>query len=81
MPAALVADYTNSSDGILVSKRKSYDKSVKQISTQIDSLQLRLEAYRTKLIAQFTAMEKVVSGFKTIGNYLTSQEARATSKG
>ena len=77
----LVDSYTNSTDGILVSKSKSYDKSVSQIDTQIDSLQRRLEAYRTKLVSQFTAMEKVVSGFKTIGNYLTSQEARATSKG
>lgn len=72
----LVDGYTNSSDGILVSKSKSYDKTIKQISTQIDSLQLRLESYRTKLIAQFTAMEKIVSGFKSIGNYLTSQEAK-----
>ncbi len=73
----LVDSYTNSSDGILVSKSKSYDKSIKQISTQIDALELRLEAYRNKLVAQFTAMEKVVSGFKSIGDYLTSQEARS----
>jgi len=25
-------------------------------------------------------MEKVVSGFKSVGNYLTSQETRSTSK-
>lgn len=72
----LVDGYTNSSDGILVSKSKSYDKSIKQISTQIDSLQLRLEAYRTKLINQFSAMEKIVSNFKSIGDYLTSQETK-----
>ncbi|MDP1830378.1 MAG: flagellar filament capping protein FliD [Archangium sp.] len=73
----LVDGYTNSSDGILVSKSKSYDKSIKRISTHIDSLQLRLEAYRTKLINQFSAMEKIVSSFKSIGDYLTSQENRS----
>ncbi|MDP2270562.1 MAG: flagellar filament capping protein FliD [Archangium sp.] len=74
---ALVDGYTNSSDGILVSKSKSYDKSVKQIGTQIDSLQLRLEGYKKKLIGQFSAMEKIVSSFKSIGDYLTSQESRS----
>jgi flagellar hook-associated protein 2 len=73
----IVEGYTNSSDGILVSKSKSYDRSIKQIGTQIDSLQLRLEAYKTKLINQFSAMEKIVSGFKSIGDYLTSQENRS----
>lgn len=77
---ALADTYTNSTDGILVSKSKSYDKTIKQIDGQIDSMKLRVEAYRTKLVAQFSAMEKIVSGFKSIGSYLTSQEARATSK-
>lgn len=75
----LVDGYTNSTDGIFVSKTKSLNNTVKQISTQIDSLQMRVDAYREKLIAQFTAMEKIVSGFKSIGNYLTSQEAKKDS--
>lgn len=77
---ALVTGYTDSNSGILAAKTKSYDKSIKQLDSQIDALQLRLEAYRTKLVAQFTAMEKVVSSFKSIGNYLTSQESRATKE-
>ena len=52
-------------------------KSIKLISTQIDSLQLRLDAYRTKLVNQFSAMEKIVSNFKSIGSYLDNQEAQA----
>lgn len=75
----LADSYANSSTGILVSKRKSYDNTVKQIDKQIESLQLRLEAYRTKLVNQFTAMEKVVSNFKNIGNYLTSQEKNSSN--
>lgn len=76
---ALADGYTNSTNGILVSKSKSYEQSVKQLDKQIDSLNLRIEAYRSKLVAQFTAMEKVVSNFKSIGNYLTSQEAKSNS--
>lgn len=75
----LVDGYTNSTNGVLVSKSKSYEQSVKQLDKQIDSLQLRLEAYRNKLVAQFTAMEKVVSSFKSIGSYLTSQENKSNS--
>jgi flagellar hook-associated protein 2 len=77
---SLVDSYTNSVDGIFVSKSQSYTNSVKLISTQIDSLQLRLDAYRAKLVSQFAAMEKIVSGFKSIGSYLTSQDA-AKAKG
>jgi flagellar hook-associated protein 2 len=77
----LVTGYTDSNNGILQQKSKSYGKTIKDLDLQIDKLELRLDAYRTKLVSQFTAMEKVVSGFKSIGNYLTSQEARNTSKG
>ncbi|MFZ5444152.1 MAG: flagellar filament capping protein FliD [Myxococcota bacterium] len=76
---ALTDGYTNASSGILVSKSKSYEQSVKQLDKQIDGLQLRLEAYRNKLVAQFTAMEKVVSNFKSLGNYLTSQENKSNN--
>lgn len=74
---ALVTGYTDSSNGILSAKSKSFDKSIKQLDTQITSLQIRVDAYRSKLVAQFTAMEKVVSNFKSIGNYLTSQESKS----
>ncbi len=77
----LVDGYTNSSDGILVSKSKSYTNSIKQLDGNIASLQLRLDAYRAKLVSQFTAMEKVVSSFKTIGDYMTSQEKKNSSNG
>lgn len=77
---ALVTGYTDSSSGILAAKSKSFDKSIKQLDSQIESLQMRLDAYRSKLVAQFTAMEKVVSSFKSIGNYLTSQEKNSSSE-
>lgn len=76
---SMVTGYTDSNNGILPQKSKSYDRSIKDLDTQIDKLELRLDAYRSKLVAQFTAMEKVVSGFKSIGSYLTSQESRSTS--
>lgn len=71
---SLVTSYTDASSGILTQRSKSYDKSVKDLDGHIASLQIRLDGYRSKLVAQFSAMEKVVSQFKSIGNYLTSQE-------
>ncbi|MFO0599130.1 MAG: flagellar filament capping protein FliD [Myxococcaceae bacterium] len=76
----LVKTYTDGSTGIFTNKSKSFDKSVKQLDDRIASLQLRVDAYKSKLVAQFSAMENVVASFKSIGNYLTSQEAKSTSK-
>lgn len=71
--AKLIESYTNSTDGVLVTKNKSFNDSVKLLDSQITTLQSRLDSYRTRLINQFTSMETTVSGFKSLGNYLTAQ--------
>jgi flagellar capping protein FliD len=38
---------------------------------QVTSQQAYLDAERTRLTAQFTAMEQLVSGFTSAGSYLT----------
>lgn len=71
--------YTNSTDGLFTTRSKSLTESAKNLDKTIDNLQLRLEGYRKTLVAQFTAMEKVVSSFKSLADYLTQQTASRTS--
>jgi flagellar hook-associated protein 2 len=73
----LVTNATNSKDGTLVAKRKGLNDNIKSIDDQLDRMQLRLDAFRQGLIAQFTAMEQVVSNMKSIGNFLTQQNQAA----
>lgn len=71
--------FTNSTDGVFTSRTHSLEKQVKNLDTTIANLQLRVDGYRKRLVAQFAAMEKVVSGFKTLADYLTQQTASQSS--
>ncbi|MBE2252160.1 MAG: flagellar filament capping protein FliD [Myxococcus sp.] len=74
--SSLVDRYTNGSDSILVARQSGINRSIRTMDDRINDLQRRVDAYREKLVKQFTAMEKVVGGFKSIGNFLTSLEKR-----
>lgn len=69
--STLVGRYTNSLDGLLPARQKSLGQSIDRMDDQLDKLQVRLDTYRQNLIRQFSAMESVVSGLKSIGNYLS----------
>lgn len=69
----LVDRQTRAGDGVLISDKASLDRRVSDMDDQADALTRRVDAYRTNLIAQFTAMESTVSSLKSIGNFLTSQ--------
>lgn len=71
--------FTNSTDGVFTSRTHSLEKQVKNLDTTIANLRLRVDGYRKRLVAQFAAMEKVVSGFKTLADYLTQQTASKSS--
>jgi flagellar hook-associated protein 2 len=72
---ALAQAYTNSTDGILTVRTKSIQGRITQLGKDITKQEAGLERYRDLLIAQFTAMEKVVAQLKSAGNYLTQQSA------
>jgi flagellar hook-associated protein 2 len=70
---ALSNTYTNGIDGLLVSRQNGLKNNIKSMDTQLASMQLRIDGYKDKLISQFTAMEKVMAQFKSIGTFLTQQ--------
>jgi flagellar hook-associated protein 2 len=80
LASTLVTNATNAKDGTLVTKRKGLSDNIKSIDTQLDRMQLRLDAFRQGLISQFTAMEQVVSNMRSIGNFLTQQSQAGGNK-
>lgn len=71
---ALEKSYNDSATGVFTTRKHGLERSVKAADQQIAALEVRLNAYQERLIAQFTAMEKLVGGFKSISTFLTQQE-------
>jgi flagellar hook-associated protein 2 len=72
--------YGNFTNGLLSTRSKGLLNNVKQMDNQIAAMNMRLDVRKTTLIAQFTAMEKVVSSVKSTGNFLTQIGSGGTSK-
>jgi flagellar hook-associated protein 2 len=68
---SLVDAQTNPLSGALVTQQSSLQQSISEMNDQVTSQQSYLDAERTRLTAQFTAMEQLVSGFTSAGSYLT----------
>ena len=64
---------TDSVDGVHASKKDGTDKTVKRIDKQIENMEMRLEQREKTLIAQFSAMEQLVSGMNAQGSFLSQQ--------
>ena len=71
----MVDQYSNSADGVLVGKRKGLEGTVKKMDDQITTLEARIESRRQGLIADFAAMERIVSNMRSLGNFLNQQSA------
>lgn len=71
---SLVELQTRAGDGVLSARRDGLGDTVKRLDGQAEALQRRIDAFRQNLIRQFTAMEGTVSGLKSIGNFLASQQ-------
>jgi len=76
---AIATAHTRAGDGLLVSRQKGLDDSIKALDRQADAMALRIEGFRSNLLRQFAAMETTVSGFKSIGDFLTRQSASSSS--
>jgi flagellar hook-associated protein 2 len=76
---ALVDRFTSGSSSILTARTNGIDRSIRTLDDRVANLQLRVDAYKSRLIKQFTAMEKVVGGFKSIGDFLTSNDKKSSS--
>jgi flagellar hook-associated protein 2 len=67
--------YTSSTDGLLNTRKNGINDSIKRMDSEIEKMEMRVESRRNALIAQFTAMEKIVSSLKSTGNFMSQQFA------
>ncbi|MFT3694214.1 MAG: flagellar filament capping protein FliD [Kofleriaceae bacterium] len=71
--------YTETGDGILVTKEASYDDQTKMLQDTIDRIDTNADALKDRLQKQFDALETAESKWKTYGNYLTSLFSSSSS--
>lgn len=76
---AVVDVFVDSTEGSLTLRSKALADQKRRAEDQVAVLEARAEAYRDMLIAQYAAMEKVVSSLKAIGNFLSSQSSSKKS--
>ncbi|HET9596465.1 MAG TPA: flagellar filament capping protein FliD [Anaeromyxobacteraceae bacterium] len=69
----VVDTYVDPVDGLLVQAQTSLNGTIKRMDDQVDQMNSRVDAYRASLTAQFAAMERIVSQYKSIGSFLTMQ--------
>jgi flagellar hook-associated protein 2 len=67
----LVTNQTSLTKGTLVLQQKSLQSNISEIDDRTAQMQQHLDAQRERLVAQFTAMEQLISGFNAAGSYLT----------
>ncbi|RNC67272.1 MAG: flagellar cap protein FliD [Desulfuromonadales bacterium] len=67
---------SSTSNGIISSRVRGLSDSIKDIDTQIDGMEARMERKEAALKKQFTAMEGLVSNLQTQGNSLLSVLSR-----
>jgi flagellar hook-associated protein 2 len=67
----LVTNQTSASKGALTSQQSSLQSSITEMDDRATQMQSNLDMERTRLVAQFTAMEQLISGFTSAGSYLT----------
>ncbi len=68
---SLADSQTNLVSGALISQQTSLQSSISEMDSQATEMQSNLDMERTSLVAKFTAMEQLISGFTSAGSYLT----------
>lgn len=67
---AMNTTFTRSGDGLLTVRQDTLNSQIEQLTDSMSAQQKRVELFRQTLVRQFTAMENVVSQWKTVGSFL-----------
>lgn len=67
---SVVTQYTDPVSGAFTSRTNALNGNIKLLDNDIANVQARVDKYKQTLIAQFTAMENLVSQLKGLGNLL-----------
>jgi flagellar hook-associated protein 2 len=70
----------NPATGLLKQKSDGLSAQSRRIDDSIETVQRHVDAYRARLVAQFAAMESIVSAFQSTGQFLAQQQSSSSSK-
>jgi flagellar hook-associated protein 2 len=70
---AKIGDYTSSTRGVLSMRVTGYDAEIKLVDERMVNMERKLEMQETRLKAQFSNMEVMMSSLKNQQEWLTSQ--------
>jgi flagellar hook-associated protein 2 len=79
--SALSTRFTDSFDGTLVARQTSLGNTIKDLKTSQQRLQDYVDNFKANLQKSFANMETLISGYKTIGSFLTTSSAFPTTTG
>ncbi|MBI5098517.1 MAG: flagellar filament capping protein FliD [Nitrospirae bacterium] len=66
-----ITNVTSTVDGSVTLRGKGLQDLIKDIDDTVKSMQYRLDKEQQDLVRKFTALESLVSGYNTVGNYLS----------
>ena len=70
---SLLNRYTDTSDGLVASRVRTFEKQAEQLSNRIADFDARLALKRKRLEEKFRAMEDILGQLNAQSNYLTGQ--------
>jgi flagellar hook-associated protein 2 len=79
--AVLNTSFTDPVNGQLIQRTKSLKNVIKNLDTSNARLQAYVANYKIQLQRQFATMENLVSGYNTIGTFLTNSPAFSVNNG
>lgn len=75
---ALVSDYVDS-DGVITARTAGLDARIKDIASERETLERRMDSLEARYLRQFTALDELVARLQSTGSFLTQQLASLQS--
>lgn len=72
-----IGDITSTIDGSITLRKEGLQDIIKNITDTIANMEFRIEKSEDDMVRQFTALEKLVGKYNTIGNYLAGFSTQA----
>ncbi|RJR15178.1 MAG: hypothetical protein C4581_12710 [Nitrospiraceae bacterium] len=72
-----IGELTSTVDGAITLRKDGLSDIIKSISNTIRNMEFRLDKAENDMVRQFTALEKLVGNYNSIGNYLSNFSTKA----
>lgn len=72
-----IGDLTSTVDGAITLRKDGLSDIIKSVSNTIRNMEFRLDKAENDMVRQFTALEKIVGNYNSIGNYLSNFSTKA----